>query len=133
MCLAFTLQYHPLHFCIFYLEGDVTVQDDVIVTVDPKCDGNATLTCISTGGPATNVTWTRNSKEVLGGISVLMDIMEARYTHILTLEERQGGLYQCVVSNNKPSESNASILLKGTLDYYHIIVYYVCISIPPTL
>ena len=95
--------------------------------MDSKCDGNATLTCNSTGGPATNVTWTRDSKEVPGGISVLTDAMKARYSHILTLDKRLGGLYQCVVSNNKPSEGNASIILKGTLDYYHIVVYYVSV------
>ena len=86
--------------------------------MDSKRDGNATLTCNSTGGPATNVTWTRDSKEVPGGISVLTDAMKARYSHILTLDKRLGGLYQCVVSNNKPSEGNASIILKGMLDHY---------------
>ena len=89
------------------------VQHDIQVAVDSNLNGKATLTCISTGGPATTVTWTRESSKVSGGISVLEDAEHARYIHILTLNERLGGLYQCIVSNNKPSEGNASITVKG--------------------
>ena len=99
-----------------------------MVSVDPKYDGNATLTCISTGGPATTVTWTRNSKAVQGGITVLDDTVQATYSHILTLNERLGGLYQCVVSNNKPSEDNASIIVQGTCTLHNYIIVY-CVSL----
>ena len=86
--------------------------------MDTSLTGNATLTCMSTGGPATNVVWTRDSMEVEGGISltVLNDGEKAKYTHTLTLSERLGGLYQCVVSNNKPSKGSASITVTGTIE-----------------
>ena len=70
-----------------------------------------TLTCISTGGPATTVTWTRDSTTVIteGTETVLNDPVTARYTHTLTLTGRLPGLYTCTVANNKPSTDSANI------------------------
>ena len=69
-----------------------------------------TLTCISTGGPATTVTWTRNTEEVLENTeTVLNDPLTAQYTHTLTVTGRLGGLYTCTVANNKPSMSSETI------------------------
>ena len=74
---------------------------------------NMTLTCISTGGPATTVTWTRDSITVTEGTeTVLDDPVTAQYTH--TLAVTAGGEYTCTVSNNKPSSDSASITLAGT-------------------
>ena len=73
-----------------------------------------TLTCISTGGPATTVTWTRDSTTVTEGTETVLDDPEtAQYTHILTVTGRLGGLYTCTVSNNKPSSASASITVTG--------------------
>ena len=71
-----------------------------------------TLTCISTGGPATTVTWTRDSTTVTEGTeTVLDDPVTAQYTH--TLNVTTGGEYTCTVSNNKPSSNSASITVGG--------------------
>ena len=72
-----------------------------------------TLTCISTGGPATTVTWTRDSTTVTEGTeTVLNDPVTARYTHTLTVTA--GGVYTCTVCNNKPSSAtSASITVPG--------------------
>ena len=82
-----------------------------IITVDSDLDGprpQFTLTCISTGGPATTVTWTRDSVTVTEGTeSVLNDPVTAQYTHTLT--GRLGGLYTCTVANNKPSSDSAEL------------------------
>ena len=67
-----------------------------------------TLTCVSTGGPATTVTWTRDSTTVIEDDSVT-----AQYTHTLTVTGHLGGLYACTVSNNKPSSASASITVTG--------------------
>ena len=69
------------------------------------------LTCISTGGPATNVSWTRDSTTVIteGTETVLDDPVTAQYTHTLTLTGRLPGLYTCTVANNKPSSTSANI------------------------
>ncbi|CAI8054973.1 hypothetical protein GBAR_LOCUS29996 [Geodia barretti] len=77
------------------------------VTFDPD---QLTLTCISTGGPATTVTWTRDSTTVTQGTeSALNDPVTAQYTHTLTVTAL--GTYTCTVSNDKPSTASAKIAL----------------------
>ena len=85
-------------------------------TVNSDLNGSSpqfTLTCISTGGPATTVTWTRNSDTVTEGTeTVLDDPVTAQYTHTLTVTGRLGGLYTCAVANDKPSENSAQLSLQ---------------------
>ena len=72
-----------------------------------------TLTCISTGGPATTVTWTRDSVTVTEGTeTVLADPVTAQYTHTLT--GSTAGEYTCTVANNKPSNDSSSYTVPGT-------------------
>ena len=78
-----------------------------------------TLTCISTGGPATTVTWTRDSVIITEGTeTVLNNAVTAQYTHTLTVTS--GGLYTCTVANNKPSTDSAIITLQG-IDVYNTL------------
>ena len=82
--------------------------------VESDVNGNNqfTFTCISIGGPATTVTWTRDSETVSGGMTVLDNAVTAQYTHTLTVTGRLGELYQCTVANNKPSTATASYIVK---------------------
>ena len=81
------------------------------MTYDPSTQ---TLTCISTGGPATTVTWTRDSTTVTQGTqTVLNDPETAQYTHTLTVTTE--GVYTCTVTNNKPSSTSASITVAGMI------------------
>ena len=73
-----------------------------------------TLSCTSTGGPATNVTWTRDSTIITEGTkTVLENTTNAEYTHTLTVTGRLGGLYNCTLSNDKPSSNSLSLIVKG--------------------
>ena len=98
-------------------------------TRDPTSDLSAntpqfTLTCISTGGPVTTVTWTRDSVTVTEGTkTVLDDPVTAQYTHTLTVTT--GGVYTCTVANGA-STSSADISLKCTaLPYkFSILILY---------
>ena len=87
------------------------------LTVDSDLIGASpqfTLTCISTGGPATTVTWTRDSATAMGDpVTVFNDVTTAQYTHTLTVTERLGGDYQCNVYNAKPSEAVANVTVEG--------------------
>ena len=85
-----------------------------------------TLTCISTGGPATTVTWTRDNVNITGeqNETVLNDPVTAQYTH--TLNVTTAGEYTCMVSNNKPSASSASFTLEGI--YCNVMCHSVMIS-----
>ena len=86
---------------VFINTGDVRILGDIVFS-------QFTLTCISTGGPATTVTWTRDSTTVTEGNkkTVLNDPVTAQYTHTLTMT--LPGLYTCTVANNKPSHDSAS-------------------------
>ena len=90
-------------------------------TVDSDLNGASprfTLTCISTGGPATTVTWTRDSLHhaiTEGTETVLNDPVTAQYTHTLTVTGRLGGLYTCTVANDKPSNASAQLKIQGIL------------------
>ena len=87
-------------------------------TVDSDLNGVSpqfTLTCISTGGPATTVTWTRDSVNVTNRTETVLGNREtSQYTHTLTVTGRQGGLYKCIVANNKPSEDSSQLTVQGT-------------------
>lgn len=84
------------------------------VTFKLNNDDQFTLTCISIGGPATTVTWTRDSTSITEGTeSVLDDPVTATYTHTLTVTGRVGGFYTCTVANNKPSVATANITVAG--------------------
>ena len=108
------------------------------LTVDSDLNGASpqfTLTCISTGGPATTVTWTRDSATAMGDEMTVLDNAEtATYTHTLTVTGRLGGLYQCSVSNSKPSSDAAELSVQGTaytqlhhyvLHGFFLILYFV--------
>ena len=106
---CFSLSKFSLYFIIIIL-GDITIMRNQ-VTFDSD---TLTLTCISTGGPATTVTWTRDSTTTVteGTETVLDDPETAQYTHTLTVTT--GGEYTCTVENNKPSSDSATITLTGT-------------------
>ena len=78
-----------------------------------------TLTCTSTGGPATTVSWTVNNSAVTEDGThkitslVLTDEETTTYTHTLAVTGRLQGEYQCSVSNNKSSSSSGMLAVVG--------------------
>ena len=91
---------------LLHVLGDISIPDGVTLSMN-------TLTCISAGGPATTVTWTRDSVTITEGTeTVLNSPVTAQYTHTLTITS--GGLYTCTVANNKPSTASATITLQGS-------------------
>ena len=75
--------------------GDVAIPGDIVYSEVSDLNGacpQLTLTCISTGGPATTLTWTRNSTTVTQGTHTVT----AQYTHTLTVTGRLPGLYNCI-------------------------------------
>ena len=130
-----------VHNTLYSFIGGVSIPGSMQLRVDSDLHGNSpqfTLTCISTGGPATTVTWTRDSEEVLGGMTVLDNTETAQYTHTLTVTGRLPGQYQCTVSNSKPSTVTASFNMQGDLKVqFHFLNMYlsdlVITSITPIL
>ena len=78
-----------------------------------------TLTCTSTSGPATTVSWTVNNHTMTEDSAhnitsqVLTDAETATYNHTLTVTGRIIGDYECNVSNNKPSSSSRILTIVG--------------------
>ena len=115
--------------------GDITIRYRMTMTVDSDLNGASpqfTLTCISTGGPATTVTWTRGSGTVVGDEVTVFNTSSpaynAQYTHTLTVTGRLTGLYQCNVSNDKPSQASRELYVRGiyleTLYNIHVYMYW---------
>ena len=104
-------------------KGRVSISEGVQFIKDSDLNGESpqfTLTCISTGGPATTVTWTRNSEEISGGMTVLDNATTAQYTHTVTVTGRLGGKYVCIVSNGRPSQASASYTVKGNVSQVYL-------------
>ena len=97
--------------------GNIVINGSLSITVDSSNDSpQFTLTCISTGGPATTVTWTRGSETVTEGTeTVLDDPVTAQYTHTLTVTGSTTGVYTCTVENDKPSKHSANYTVGGKL------------------
>ena len=77
-----------------------------------------TLTCISTGGPATTVTWTRDSELVTEGNdnaieSVVDDRITGRSIHTLLVTGRMEGVYICSVNNSVSTGNSSQLIVKG--------------------
>ena len=113
----YTMSLASLMRMTYLFPGDITISGGITFTVDSDLNGanpQFTLTCISTGGPATTVTWTRDSDNVTEGTeTVLDDRVTAQYTHTLTVTGRLGGLYTCTVANDKPSQDSAQLNVQG--------------------
>ena len=80
--------------------------------MDDSQFNEVTLTCISTGGPATTVSWTRNNFNITEDQTetVLNDPVTANYTHTLTVAGR--GFYTCTVANSI-SSATANFSIPG--------------------
>ena len=95
-------------------------------------DNSFTLTCISTGGPATTVTWTRDSTTVTQGTqTVLNDGVTAQYIHTLNVTERIKETYKCTVAN-KFSEVEAELIVQGETNFFHGITELLMITPAPS-
>ena len=109
MCFASTIDFV---FTFTDIEA-VAVSNVILFTL--KTDSIFTLTCISTGGPATTVTWTRDSVNVTEATVTHYNTSTYEYAHTLTVTEKLEGLYTCTVANNKPSNDATLITVQGIL------------------
>ena len=97
---------------LLHASGNVSLSGDMAFTLNT--DLEFILTCNSSGGPPTTVTWTRDSKTINDTETVktdIVDVVAAQYTHTLT--GRQTGLYTCTVTNEVSSESSTELLVQG--------------------
>ena len=96
------------------------VNRDINFQLNSHVEPQFTLTCVSTGGPATTVTWTRETDDgILVGdiLTTVTNSTTAEYVHTLNVTGRHGGNYTCNVSNNAPSEDAVTITVTGTYTF----------------
>ena len=98
------------------------------LTVDSDLNGPSpqfTLTCISTGGPATTVTWTRDSETAVGTQrSAVVDGVTAQYNHTLTVTGRLPGVYTCTVDNEVSPQDSESFTIEGTSEHPQLLLLH---------
>ena len=86
--------------------GDVTIPGEINFQLNSELNASTpvfTLTCTSTGGPATAVSWTRNGT-VLSDISqIVTNTQTGTYENTLRVAMRETGRYVCNVSNSRSS------------------------------
>ena len=98
------------------IPGEITFQLDTDPATDPPV---FTLTCTSTGGPPTTVSWRRDGTVLSDDntYSITSEVTNgttATYTHTLTVTGRLVGEYQCSVSNIRtPSGSTRKLTVLG--------------------
>ena len=114
--------------CYYYYclspTGQVTISGEITfqLNTDPATDPPVfTLTCTSTGGPPTTVSWRRDGVVLTDNSNytitsqILLDTEKATYTHTLTVTGRMVGEYQCSVSNVRtPSGSTRNLTVLGS-------------------
>ena len=98
--------------------GVVKLSGDMIFSLNSN--NQFTLTCISTGGPATTVTWTRDSTTVTeGNDNVINTVVDNRITgqsiHILLVTGRVEGVYRCSVNNSVSTGSSLQLNVTGAI------------------
>ena len=115
-----TCYYNYIHALYFSDAGNLEINSMTLTSeLNSTLTLVLTLTCTSTGGPATDVTWMRNGKVLINDNAYsinsqkLIDSQSATYTHTLRVTERLVGEYQCNVSNNKPSSASRSLRVGG--------------------
>ena len=94
-----------------------------------------TLTCISTGGPATTVTWTRDSTTLTEGNDNLIDTVvhnktTGRSIHTLLVTGRVEGVYRCSVNNSVSTGNSSQLIVEGE-EISHSRDLVTCIFPPP--
>ena len=99
-------------------------------------DQSRTLTCTSTGGPATTVTWRRNGVVITLGATYhqtknLVDSVNGTYQTVLTIDSSVGlsgfvGNYNCTVENIRGTSSK-SVFVGET--YFLLFLFAITLSL----
>ena len=105
---------HMLHFSLYINTGSPNITS---LTYN---DQSRTLTCTSTGGPATTVTWRRDEMVIALNATYqqtksLVDPVTGTYQTVLTIDSSLDqrnivGTYRCTVENDRGSSSETVVV-----------------------
>ena len=97
-----------------------------------------TLTCTSTGGPATNVTWRRDGVVITLNAThqqtkIVVDAVNGTYQTVLTIDPSVDwsdivGIYNCIVENVRGKFSD-TVVVPGETYIFYCSCYYVVYTV----
>ena len=103
---------------LLYLNvGDITIPGEMNFQLNSELNANTpvfTLTCTSTGGPATTVSWTRGSTMLSSTFQIVSNAETGTYTNTLRMAMREVGVYMCAVSNSRSSDTRSLTVVGKT-------------------
>ena len=125
------------YFCYYPDTGSPSVTS---LTYD---DQSRTLTCTSTGGPATTVTWRRDRVVITLNAThqqtkSLVDSVTSTYQTVLTInpsvdQRNIAGTYNCTVENDR-GESSETVVVPGKVEPYTLAyIHSHCLVFIPLL
>ena len=124
----------------FTYSGEILLQHDLefqLLPLEPITDPlTFTLTCVTTGGPPTNVVWTRDNTEIdyqsnsnFTFSRTVTNFVSSTYNNTLTVTGRYSGQYNMEALNRNTVKyddsrpATCALLVKGR----HVMVYwYIC-------
>ena len=111
--------------------GQPFVNSSITFNLTSAVPPSFTLGCISTSGPPTVVTWTRDGSPIDSNHVVtqtLVNPVSATYYNNLTVNGILPGLYRCTVTSIKPvigerlsASQEVTIYGKYNQQYYHVL------------
>ncbi len=98
-----------------YCAGAPTIPDELVFS-----RGSLTLTCVSNGGPASEVVWTRDGVTVSTGYTLTQTVTNtatATYENVLTATTIADlvGNFTCTVNNSRGTSNTGTIRIGGEL------------------
>jgi len=96
--------------------GQVTISGEINFQLNSELNANTpvfTLTCTSTGGPATTVSWTRGSTMLSGTSQIVSNAQTGTYVNTLRVAVREAGTYVFDVSNNRSSDTRSLTVVEA--------------------
>ena len=99
------------------------ISEDPVFTLTSEDPVEFKLTCTSTGGPATTVTWAPMGSDDTS-VTQLQNAVSATYTHTLTVPGRVPGVYTCSVNNDRGT-ATGSIMVQGMWTFTYSNLYIV--------
>ena len=86
-----------------------------------------TLTCVSTGSPATNVSWTKDGAPLTSDYTISQTVIDrstSTYSNVLTVSpEGAAGTYNCTVSNDLGSNSSVVVALGELSLHFSCLIF----------
>ena len=112
---------------LYFTVGQVTISGEINFQLNSELNANTpmfTLTCTSTGGPATTVSWRRgsimlSSTSQIVTSQIVTNTETGTYMNTLRVAMREVGVYTCTVSNNRSSDTRSLTVVGKTREFMH--------------